>query len=135
MSKLYLQHDYQVTGRDYVETDGGDTPGGAHNYSTDEQVIGTWTDGKPLYEKTIEFPITQSNGYTNYTHGISDIVPISCEGYAASSDGTNIYSAGANTISSLGFAFNTEYVNAYQSGSYFVGYNARVVIRYTKTTD
>ena len=28
MSRLYVQHDYAVTGRDYVETDGGDTPGG-----------------------------------------------------------------------------------------------------------
>ena len=25
---------------------------GLHNYSTEEQVIGTWIDGKPLYEKT-----------------------------------------------------------------------------------
>lgn len=25
----------------------------SHNYSTNEQVIGTWIDGKPLYEKTI----------------------------------------------------------------------------------
>ena len=24
-----------------------------HNYSTDEQVVGTWIDGKPLYQKTI----------------------------------------------------------------------------------
>ena len=26
-----------------------------HTYSTDEQVVGTWIDGKPLYEKTVEF--------------------------------------------------------------------------------
>lgn len=30
------------------------TQGGyAHHYSTDEHVIGTWVDGKPLYEKTV----------------------------------------------------------------------------------
>lgn len=31
----------------------------ANNFSTDEKVIGTWTDGKPLYQKTFIF--------TNYT--------------------------------------------------------------------
>lgn len=28
MAKAYVKHDYAVTGKDYVETDGGDTPGG-----------------------------------------------------------------------------------------------------------
>lgn len=30
-----------------------------HNYSTDEQVVGTWIDGKPIYQKTIEKQISQ----------------------------------------------------------------------------
>ena len=51
MSKLYLQHDYKVTGRDYVETDGGDTPGGGGvNYTFEEREVGVWTDGSKLYE-------------------------------------------------------------------------------------
>lgn len=29
------------------------TPTPMHNYSTTEQVVGTWIDGKPLYEKTL----------------------------------------------------------------------------------
>lgn len=29
--------------------------GGGHTYSTTEQVIGTWIDGKPLYEKSFQF--------------------------------------------------------------------------------
>lgn len=27
----------------------------SENYSTSEQVVGTWIDGKPLYEKAISF--------------------------------------------------------------------------------
>ena len=27
--------------------------GGSFNYSTEEQVVGTWIDGKPLYQKTL----------------------------------------------------------------------------------
>lgn len=33
-----------------------------HHYSTDEQVVGVWTDGKPLYEKTITQAVAGS-GY------------------------------------------------------------------------
>ena len=36
----------------------------AINYSTEEQVIGTWIDGKPLYQKTI---LTTSPGALNTT--------------------------------------------------------------------
>lgn len=34
-----------------------------HIYSTQEHIVGVWTDGKPLYEKTIELP----NGIENVT--------------------------------------------------------------------
>lgn len=55
MSKLYLQHDYQVTGKDYVETEGGDTPAGGVSYSTEEQDTGLkWIDGKSIYQITID---------------------------------------------------------------------------------
>lgn len=36
-----------------ITTSGGG--GGGHNYSTTEQVIGTWIDGSTLYEKTIVY--------------------------------------------------------------------------------
>ena len=26
-----------------------------HKYSTDEHIVGEWIDGKPLYEKTVNF--------------------------------------------------------------------------------
>lgn len=30
------------------------TPSGMHNYSTEEQVVGTWIDGKPIYEIVLD---------------------------------------------------------------------------------
>ena len=33
-----------------------------HNYSTSEQIVGTWIDGKTLYEKTYDITHTFSNG-------------------------------------------------------------------------
>ena len=56
MAKAYVKHDYAVTGRDYVETEGGgDTPAGGISYSTEEQDTGLkWLDEKPIYQKTYD---------------------------------------------------------------------------------
>jgi hypothetical protein len=42
-----------------------------HDYSTDEQIVGTWIDGKPVYEKTFEFE-NPSTGITVLNHGITN---------------------------------------------------------------
>lgn len=47
------------------------TPG--HTYSTDEQVVGTWIDGKVLYEKTILINSMPNATTSNYAHNISNI--------------------------------------------------------------
>lgn len=54
----------------YFIKDAGGGGGGSssHNYSTTEQVIGTWIDGKPLYEITISGTV---NGMTSGTHTIN----------------------------------------------------------------
>lgn len=42
-----------------------------HEYSTDEQIVGTWIDGRPVYEKTFDFsnPVA---GNTILNHGIEN---------------------------------------------------------------
>lgn len=56
MSKLYLQHDYAVTGRDYIDTEGGGGGAGGVDYSTEEQDTGLkWIDGSPIYQKTVVY--------------------------------------------------------------------------------
>lgn len=53
MSKLYVQHDYAIKGKDYVDTEGGDTPiGGGADYSPDTHKVGKWYDGSDIYECT-----------------------------------------------------------------------------------
>ncbi len=51
--------------------------GGGVNYSTTEQVIGTWIDGKTIYQKTYVFnqsiPI-QSSSYADITQEVPDYV-------------------------------------------------------------
>lgn len=42
-----------------------------HHYSTEEQVVGTWIDGKPLYEKTYTVSFVVPSGGTWFSTGIA----------------------------------------------------------------
>lgn len=42
----------------------------AMNFSTDEKVIGTWTDGKPLYQKVLTGNTKNEVGWKTYDTGI-----------------------------------------------------------------
>lgn len=42
-----------------------------HEYSTEEKIVGKWIDGKPIYEKTIEF-ICPSYGFNNVIYEFTD---------------------------------------------------------------
>lgn len=44
--------------------------GSGMNYSTEEQVVGTWIDGKPLYQKTVDQTIGSDADYTVFANGI-----------------------------------------------------------------
>ena len=48
-----------------------DIPSTLDIYSTDEVIIGTWIDGKPLYQKTLD--IGSASGNSNISHGISNL--------------------------------------------------------------
>ena len=42
-------------------------------YNGNEQRVGTWIDGKPLYQKTVTFTVVGDGAYKRYDHGISNI--------------------------------------------------------------
>ena len=43
------------------------------NYSTEEQVIGKWIDGKPLYRKIVSGNVPQSDQYPTVATGITNL--------------------------------------------------------------
>ena len=45
----------------------------AHHYSTDEQVVGTWIDGRPVYEKMIEFVAPTGNNIYKTVATFTDV--------------------------------------------------------------
>lgn len=46
---------------------------GGHKYSTDEHVVGTWIDGKPIYEKTINFGTLPNKTTKTVAHEITNL--------------------------------------------------------------
>lgn len=116
------------------------TPSGANavHYSTNEQVIGTWIDGKPLYEKTISFGSLPNNTQKNVAHGISDVdLIVKCEGIAYDSSYKSI-SVPYSNVDSLGYQLQLE-VNrtnvSIKAKINFTGYIGYITLQYTKTTD
>ena len=108
--------------------------GGGHIYSTTEQVVGTWIDGKPLYEKC--YDITLANG----TIGTIDstFIPKKFEAY--------MYFSGNNTgdCQSNPFVYDSSNLwtvwidNRTITGkmhSVYAGKSAVLILQYTKTTD
>lgn len=107
-------------------------------YSLNEQKIGVWIDGKPLYQKLTYISSLPNNATTNYPHGISDISAIvgmdSCvkwpSGWIAnlpwvvSGDDTETITASAGLT-------NIQVVTNKNRTSM----SAYIVLRYTKTTD
>lgn len=127
-----------------------DTPGsGAWNtsgipnvhYSTSEQVIGTWIDGKPVYEITVDTGTLPNNTTKTTPHGIANLKAIvDFKGYARNTNsGINIpipyvYKSGSTTrcLQAYADATNITFVSMENMSGYDESY---VTLQYTKTTD
>lgn len=110
----------------------------AHHYSTSETVVGTWIDGKPLYEKTITHTTNNVGGQElidisslniNRAYDMSATTEnsngsVMLNYFASSSDMFNVYLTNNNTKLSI-----THF------GSWTMEIPVTVTLRYTKTTD
>lgn len=110
--------------------------GSLHTYSTTEQVVGTWVNGKPLYETTVSMGALPNNAWLTVNHGISDIERIvSMDGYACRlSTGTFIplpY-VGSGQVC-LNASLTAVAIQTTSDRSGFT--ESYLTIRYTKTTD
>ena len=111
-------------------------------YSLEEREVGTWTDGKPLYQKTWILTVPDSTGLYSYTDvvvpnlekvvrtaysiGTASIEPVGEVGYApwASGQATVLFSGQNATL-----------VQFYFGGTYHSGGKLLYTSQYTKTTD
>lgn len=109
------------------------------DYSTTEKIIGTWMDGKPLYQKTVDVGPLPNNTSKDVAHGVSNIeYVISMSGFGKRSDGINIplvYENAdllGNAIELYADSTNIHIDTNSDKSSYTTAY---VTIQYTKTTD
>ena len=113
----------------------------SHNYSTTEQVVGKWIDGKPIYEITVNTGTLPNNTTKTTAHGISNLKSvIDFKGYALNTNnGINIplpyvYKSGTTTrcLQVYADATNITLVSMENMSGYTESY---VTLQYTKTTD
>lgn len=122
---------YDDTNDEWVNAD--PTGGSGVNYSTTEQVIGRWIDGKPLYQKTFSFTLSQntSKSYKEYAHNISNVDII----FISDASGiVNKTRPNGGTTEEIGIWANATNIIV-ETGKDRHTYSVTVTFRYTKTTD
>jgi hypothetical protein len=112
----------KIVGIKYIQPD---------SYSTEEKLIGTWIDGKPLYQVTIT-GYTMSGGDIDYPINYNIDKIISAECMLGSSDGSNFrpltYYAGGDYASIICQKTRFHlYLNGISNFTYYL------TIKYTKT--
>ena len=123
-----------VAGSGNWNTDGVPTV----HYDTSEQVIGTWYNGKPIYQKVLTPSVNA--GYNSLAHGISDLdecIKIwgTCK-YNNRAEWLSLpyVSTALNYEITLGNVTASNYI--LEAGAGFTSFeDVRIVIEYTKTTD
>lgn len=106
-------------------------------YSTEEQIVGYWIDGKPLYQKTVQL-VSQDSVWVEVAHNISNIKQV-CSINGVVGDSTGFFVTGGCVGASyerVFFQANTLSVKCYVAGnSVLINKPVYITIQYTKTTD
>lgn len=116
-------------------------------YSTEERLVGCWTSGKPLYQKTLYATnvALSANGRT-VVFSTSDLSSLSIDEIVGEVDGLADFNSGANIISiPYAIANTSDSIGAYYDNGYGICIhrlgnaltlgNLYLTIQYTKTTD
>ena len=108
-------------------------------YSTNEQVIGTWTDGKPLYRKTISIntPLTTSN--TEVYNFDTNFIIKNYYGFVTISASSqlipiNFYFTNEYNVATY-ITKNTGKINMKVGSEAYINQQATISLEYTKKTD
>ena len=115
-----------------------DIPSTLDIYSTEEKVIGTWIDGRPIYQKTLD--IGSASGNSNISHGISNL-DIIVDAYGSFLQSGNYRQklpkiVNGNNAWSADFADFTDTSFSLSIGSAIgTATKVSITLEYTKTTD
>lgn len=107
-------------------------------YSTNEKVVGKWTDGATLYEKVTEFNIDASNlnSWKDYSLGITGTRMVSQSLIVQHQSNGSVYvSSGTSSTANLKHMYNIINGNValYINSNDYVGMPVTCIVRYTKS--
>ena len=127
----------KIVGIKYIQPD---------SYSTEEQLIGTWIDGKPLYQKTVEFTTPSETSVQEYSYlpgipfsSIDNIISI--DGWCKRADGwrvPHLFHVGNKLFFSIDWNKSNQKIYFYVLENNDTGtanQPATLTFRYTKTTN
>ena len=126
--------DAYVTFRYTKTTDSPVSIGSDTDYSTTEKIVGTWIDGKPLYQKTINFGTLPDNTSKTVAHNITNFEKaVSISGVMIASNGVcETMPSGEN--SNFRLQANGTVITVITSTSWASFTESYVTIQYTKTS-
>lgn len=125
-------------------------------YSTDEIVVGQWTDGKPLYRKVFTGTMPEYSVNSNIAVASTDISSLSCdmvmvtESFMGGNPGSIPYFFGqyfgnpakmdssgitANVSACVRISYDKKLLQALNGTTAYNGVSYTAVLQYTKTTD
>jgi len=112
-----------------------------NNYSAEEVVVGTWTDGKPIYRRVFTNISTgTANAYTRAVQ-INDLETLVNVFGNIHVDGTNQFAGQTwqtelSSVSTIGYNNSDKYIYCSPNGSGYANRKIlKLVVEYTKTTD
>ena len=119
-------------------TDSPISIGDGNDYSTDEQVVGTWIDGKPIYQKTISCGALPNATTKTVAHNITNlkrVIHLDGYGYRASDGNSQSlpYPSIANYFVSVNVVGGN--IELYAQGDRSSFEESYITLQYTKTTD
>lgn len=142
----YNEHksEIEASGKTYLVTGPTTSPvaagGGVNVYSSEEQCIGQWIDGKPIYERVITFgelPTSSVKQIDISSLNVDEIIEL--KGMVKSSSTQGYYRT-------LPMVDNSSFSNCIRldvsgyalrviTSAAWAGYEAKIILQYTKTTD
>ena len=108
-----------------------------YNYSLNETIIGTWIDGKPLYQKTVYIPsLPSSAGQQTYSTGVTNMKQcVNLFGFTNNGFPINLSRPNAQQFGIGAFCDATNGSITIEVGMNRSSWNGYITIQYTKTTD
>lgn len=108
-----------------------------NDYSTTEHIVGSWIDGKPVYQKTIVIGALVNNSSKTVSHGISNLGAVVDAVLVGMKNGGALVTAYDTLDNNQLFTFriSSSDIIVYSKSDRSSGWDSWVTIKYTKSTD